>query len=432
MQRRVVAAEAPVVERVPLLGVGEPPVSGSSAPAMLSAPPSQQQQQHHSQSSLAGETQQRGSSLSAQLSRLEEAHRGGMSADAALPALPPGVAGGASAPPPPPPLPLQLPPRVPGSLYAAALAATGEAVAEEGGVPVQRRAFTTRMLSPCARSVNGNVTTFYRCRRESRAFPQACLWGPDWPCNLCTWALILGPSLPFQVLVAWRIHLAVSLVGLALAIFALWMLAGTALSDPGYLPKQSRAAMEAQRLRMEEQGLAGTFTVCQFCNVIREQPRTSHCYDCNACVLELDHHCPWMGQCVGKYNLRYFYGFLWAITALLIFTAASFFTWCARGRSRMARAAAATVRAAPCNLRPPPRHILLLRAGSLTSPKAPKAARRLPYLSYSLSSCVLALKLAPRRCCSEVAWRAACRRAVRRRRQRQRRSSEAAGSVGGA
>ena len=352
MQRRVVAAEAPVVERVPLLGVGEPPVSGSSAPAMLSAPPAQHRED-------CGTEQQRGgSSLSAQLSRLEEAHRGGMSAEAALPSLPPGVPGGASAslPPPPPPQPLQLPPRAPGSLYAAALAATGEAVAEEGGVPVQRRAFTTRMLSPCARSVNGNVTTFYRCRRESRAFPQACLWGPDWPCNLCTWALILGPSLPFQVLVAWRIHLAVSLVGVALAAFALWMLAGTALSDPGYLPKQSRAAMEAQRLRMEEQGLAGTFTVCQFCNVIREQPRTSHCYDCNACVLELDHHCPWMGQCVGKYNLRYFYGFLWAITALLIFTAASFFTWCARrGLSLIFRARQRLIaRAAPCHLPPPP------------------------------------------------------------------------------
>ena len=64
----------------------------------------------------------------------------------------------------------------------------------------------------------------------------------------------------------------------------------------------------------------------EFCNTIRA-PRTSHCYDCNACVLELDHHCPWMGKCVGKYNLLYFYSFLWSICALFIFTAASFFTW---------------------------------------------------------------------------------------------------------
>ena len=27
----------------------------------------------------------------------------------------------------------------------------------------------------------------------------------------------------------------------------------------------------------------------EFCNIFREQG-TSHCYDCNACVMELDHH----------------------------------------------------------------------------------------------------------------------------------------------
>ena len=67
-------------------------------------------------------------------------------------------------------------------------------------------------------------------------------------------------------------------------------------------------------------------TRAEFCNTIRA-PRTSHCYDCNACVLELDHHCPWMGKCVGKYNLCYFYAFLWAIATLFLFTAAAFFTW---------------------------------------------------------------------------------------------------------
>ena len=44
-------------------------------------------------------------------------------------------------------------------------------------------------------------------------------------------------------------------------------------------------------------------------------------------MLELDHHCPWMGKCVGKYNLMYFYSFLWAITALFLYTAASFFAF---------------------------------------------------------------------------------------------------------
>ena len=37
------------------------------------------------------------------------------------------------------------------------------------------------------------------------------------------------------------------------------------------------------------------------------QPATAtHCEDCNACIDELDHHCPWMGKCIGKGNIAYF------------------------------------------------------------------------------------------------------------------------------
>ncbi|KAI0339124.1 zf-DHHC-domain-containing protein [Trametopsis cervina] len=41
--------------------------------------------------------------------------------------------------------------------------------------------------------------------------------------------------------------------------------------------------------------------------------RAHHCRACGTCILKYDHHCPWIGQCVGARNHKYFVHFLqWA------------------------------------------------------------------------------------------------------------------------
>lgn len=50
-------------------------------------------------------------------------------------------------------------------------------------------------------------------------------------------------------------------------------------------------------------------TFCKKCN--KERPiRAHHCSTCGICVLKLDHHCPWIFNCVGYYNQKSFFLFL--------------------------------------------------------------------------------------------------------------------------
>ena len=53
---------------------------------------------------------------------------------------------------------------------------------------------------------------------------------------------------------------------------------------------------------------------CKTCKIMRP-PRSYHCSICGYCVEVHDHHCPWMGTCIGLRNIRYFVCFL-AFTSL--------------------------------------------------------------------------------------------------------------------
>jgi len=46
--------------------------------------------------------------------------------------------------------------------------------------------------------------------------------------------------------------------------------------------------------------------------------RTKHCHDCGRCVRKFDHHCFWVGTCVGEKNHARFVWYLVAQTALIV------------------------------------------------------------------------------------------------------------------
>ena len=46
-------------------------------------------------------------------------------------------------------------------------------------------------------------------------------------------------------------------------------------------------------------------TRCKSCYSVRPH-NSHHCKICHRCVLEQDHHCPWIGNCIGTFNRKFF------------------------------------------------------------------------------------------------------------------------------
>ena len=59
--------------------------------------------------------------------------------------------------------------------------------------------------------------------------------------------------------------------------------------------------------------------MCKSCLCVKP-PRVHHCRQCNRCVVRMDHHCPWIGNCVGIYNQKKFLLFNSYVLYLCIFT----------------------------------------------------------------------------------------------------------------
>ncbi|KAG5415121.1 hypothetical protein BRARA_A02092 [Brassica rapa] len=58
---------------------------------------------------------------------------------------------------------------------------------------------------------------------------------------------------------------------------------------------------------------------CGYCHV-EQPPRAKHCHDCDRCVLQFDHHCVWLGTCVGQKNHSKFWWYICEESALSIWT----------------------------------------------------------------------------------------------------------------
>lgn len=59
---------------------------------------------------------------------------------------------------------------------------------------------------------------------------------------------------------------------------------------------------------------------CKICDRRWKPPRAHHCKTCKSCIFRMDHHCPWINNCVGVYTQKIFVLFLIYVACLSAMT----------------------------------------------------------------------------------------------------------------
>lgn len=114
--------------------------------------------------------------------------------------------------------------------------------------------------------------------------------GPHYMGPPCVMALVVFATHYFAIQWSWkRQWYGTFAVCMWLGLQTLYFLCSAAYRDPG--------VVREGRLNLPDP-VPRSYRWCESCNYY-QPPTTMHCPDCNACVAGFDHHCVWMGTCIG-------------------------------------------------------------------------------------------------------------------------------------
>ncbi|XP_019670438.1 palmitoyltransferase ZDHHC8 isoform X3 [Prionailurus viverrinus] len=140
-------------------------------------------------------------------------------------------------------------------------------------------------------------------------------------------ALLVGSSTLFFVFTCpWLTRAVSPAVPVYNGIIFLFVLANFSMAtfmDPGVFPRADEDEDKEDDFRaplyknVDVRGIQVRMKWCATCHFYRP-PRCSHCSVCDNCVEDFDHHCPWVNNCIGRRNYRYFFLFLLSLSAHMV------------------------------------------------------------------------------------------------------------------